>query len=525
MTNTPVRLLTVSLCALAAVIGAAPSGSTDVKVAVAAADVQVTLANLSPVNHIEPTFASFNIDPSCNRGFHFTNFANPNLAAAATGLFPAVMRFGGSGADELVYGLDGGSECSGIPPPSTTGCSYFNPGCLNATHFEGLHSLATTSGAQFLFGLSFDLITACEQGPRYEWNTSAAVRLLDYLSNKGYTLWGFELGNEVNNDGGSPCNLTAPQQAAAFVKFAALLRSRASNSRLVGPDTGGRAPEAWLRALLPLLPKDMLHAVTHHVYPGYSRSNFNSPAKLNSTLPEIAWYTAVVSELGSGAQVWAGENGPTGGGDDGTCGPDSVCGTFASTVYYADDMALRARNGFVHYQRQDLFGGAYGLLSSLTGAMALGAADAVAIHPDFWTAFLWKRTLGTAVLAPASSDPGVRAYAFSGAPPSPFAAPACSLLSLLLINLSNSSSVHVGLPVAPAGASGMTSLWALTSGDGDPFGTTAALNGVVLPSTVDMAHTDPKTFLQAITVPPVRADVGIGATLPPLATGFICYEQ
>ncbi len=35
-------------------------------------------------------------------------------------------------------------------------------------------------------------------------------------------------------------------------------------------------------------------------------------------------------------KVWAGENGPHSGGEDGTCGNGSVCGTFASTLYVVD---------------------------------------------------------------------------------------------------------------------------------------------------------------------------------------------
>ena len=44
-------------------------------------------------------------------------------------------------------------------------------------------------------------------------------------------------------------------------------------------------------------------------------------------------------ELAPGAEVWAGEDGPIGGGDDGTCingGPknDSACGLYATTLWY-----------------------------------------------------------------------------------------------------------------------------------------------------------------------------------------------
>ena len=80
-------------------------------------------------------------------------------------------------------------------------------------------------------------------------------------------------------------------------------------ARLVGPDTGYAVWQEWLTALLPLVPRGLLHAVTHHVYLGMERSSFNSPALLDSPLPEIEWYAATVAALAPAAQIWAGENG------------------------------------------------------------------------------------------------------------------------------------------------------------------------------------------------------------------------
>ena len=40
-----------------------------------------------------PSFASWNVDSSCNRGFHHINFTNANLKAAASGLRPSKLRY------------------------------------------------------------------------------------------------------------------------------------------------------------------------------------------------------------------------------------------------------------------------------------------------------------------------------------------------------------------------------------------------------------------------------------------------
>jgi hypothetical protein len=293
-------------------------------------------------------------------------------------------------------------------------------------------------------------------------------------------------------------------------------------TRLIGPDTGYRYPQTWLEALLPLLPAP-LHAITHHVYNGLSRADYNSPAQLNSALPEMQWYMATVQRLGRGAQAWAGEDGPIGGGNDGTCGKSSVCGTYASSLWYADDMALRAAHGFSQYQRQDLFGGAYGLLRSQTGAMALRADEPVVIAPDYWVSFLWKRCLGAQVLNASSSSAQVRAYAFSGAPASNFPAPACTSVQLLLINLSNATSTPVALP-GVAGAGARYAAYALTPVAGDAFAGLALLNGQALPGAIDAQRVDPGTFLKGIVQAPVQGAVADGVTLAPLSINFLCYS-
>lgn len=46
----------------------------------------------------------------------------------------------------------------------------------------------------------------------------------------------------------------------------------------------------------------------------------------------------------------------------GTSTNRSVCGTYATVPWYANDLAGRALIGFKQYQRQDLIGGRYGLL-------------------------------------------------------------------------------------------------------------------------------------------------------------------
>lgn len=130
--------------------------------------VHLNLEDGRPISTTLPTYASWNVDSSCNRGFHHIDFANPNLVAAANGLYPSKLRFGGSGNDNLVYGLAPGSPaCAGVPVDSCETPGYINPGCLNASHWESLWSLAAGSRSEFVFGVAYGLDKARRRPIRF----------------------------------------------------------------------------------------------------------------------------------------------------------------------------------------------------------------------------------------------------------------------------------------------------------------------------------------------------------------------
>lgn len=512
----------------AGLVSAAPAGASGATTFPATVSLP---AGLTSVNFLRRTYASFTIDSSCNRGFHATNFTNKNLAAAAFALRPSTIRFGGSGNDGLVYGLTPGSpECSAVQPPNPADCSFGTAGCLNATQWDALYGLSVAAGADFLFGVSFDLGPACEQGPRYAWNATNAASLLDYLVAHGQRVWGFELGNEVSLGGpGTGCNLQPHQQADALLKLAGMVQAAGgplADAVFVGPDSAGNVTQqlTWLNGYYPLLPPLLLTAGTFHEYNGATQANYNSPAQLDSSAVSTAWFVNVTRTLAPAAEVWAGEVGPHGGGDDGSCLAGAICGTYASTLWYADDLGMRARY-FQQHQRQDLFGGAYGLTNSPTGVRALGPNDPLVLRPDFWVNFLFKRTMGTSAINATSTAAAVRSYAFAGAPPSPYAAAECvgSPLKLLIVNLDNATSAAVSLPAVPS-AGGSFAAWSLTPAPGQgPFTTYAAINGQMLPTQVDVSVVDPSGFLGAIVQPPTTGSVSGGVTLPPISSTFLCY--
>jgi hypothetical protein len=482
----------------------------------------------TPAYVVPPTFLSYNLDPSCNRGFHRTNFSNPNLAAAGRFLEPSRLRFGGSGAESLVYGLTPGApECASVPtPPSPLqpGCDYGTVGCLNSSMLDDLFSFAAAARADFIFGVAYDDADACAGRPFNTTNIENLLASLAPTQSTGRHIFGAELGNEANLN---KC-VTPARLAADATTFAALLEQALPGTVLIGPDTGQLyGPTQWAAEFAGNMTPGALFAVTNHWYLNLARADFASAATLaaalDSQVADVADFAAMVRATAPGAEAHAGEVGPHGGGDDGSCGPNSTCGVFASAIWYADDVGLRSAAGISQHNRQTLFGGAYGLTQSIDGVMELSATAPLAVTPDYWLAWLMKRTLGPSVYAAASSDASVRAYVFSGSAPSPFAARAhCSAAGkqLLLINLATAPAT-AALPSAAPGAG--YAAWSLTPVGGDPFAAAAELNGARLPTVLDVVNGgDPAAAFGDIAVPPVTGAAAAGVALPPMSISVVC---
>ena len=162
---------------------------------------------------------------------------------------------------------------------------------------------------------------------------------------------------------------------------------------------------------------------------------------------------------------------------------------------------------FVYFQ--DYIGADYGLVDCATGVPL----------PDFYTALVWTRTMGTTVLdvtATAkmtilpSENSSVRVYAHCTAPSESPAVPQ-GAVTVLVINLSNhSTTVHFGASgvqarqyvLSPGTASGSI------TGLGGLLGTVAQLNGKLL-------------LLQSDgTVPPIEPEAVVTTVVPATSVAF-----
>ena len=110
---------------------------------------------------------------------------------------------------------------------------------MNVSHWKSFSNFANRAQTPILFGVSFDMIRACQDGADYVWNESHVREWIEEVYLNDTIIWGFELGNEVNNNK-IVCDLNPSQQANAFKTFEAVRNELFSDPKpvLVGPDTG-----------------------------------------------------------------------------------------------------------------------------------------------------------------------------------------------------------------------------------------------------------------------------------------------
>eukprot|EP00045_Choanoeca_perplexa_P003552 m.31844 g.31844 ORF g.31844 m.31844 type:complete len:570 (+) comp12107_c0_seq1:2-1711(+) len=413
-----------------------------------------------------PTYKSWNIDSSADRQFFTRNLSNPELHYLAKYSMPGLLRFGGTGNDDLVYAF-GNTTCGNSPT------------CLNQSWFDNLMDFANEANAPVIFGLSIKPRRTDDKGNKV-WDPTNARQLLTYAIQAGYTFYGFELGNEQNND------YHPEQEASDFVILQDLIVSlwpdESHRPKILGPDPHsmrtGSSTESTIRFLkefaLNCSAKGVdLYALTHHEYIEVDVNSSFDGNYLDNTAEIAIAVNATLSQAAPNVLRFAGEIGPHNGGSP-PCDHTSMrWATFADSFWYMDSLAAKARHGYAAHCRQNFIGIDYGLLDCSTNQPL----------PDYYAGILWGATMGTKVLSVTVSDRShnVRGYAHcSASNASPLVQgwnPKPGQVTLLLLNL-NTASANISLPRV-LGTSTYTA-FRLTQGSDGVAGQSLQLNGDVL---------------------------------------------
>ena len=159
--------------------------------------------------------------------------------------------------------------------------------------------------------------------------------------------------------------------------------------------------------------------------------------------------------------------------------------TFANGFWYLPALGRLAQLNHKVFLRQDLVGAWYGLLRD---KFTYGRGQkAVAPNPDYFSAVLFKRLMGTRVLNASSSSSDVSVYAHCTAPA---AAAPLGAVTLLVVNYRTSA---VAVAVAAGGATAANGPasrldFLLTPTGGSVFASVMLLNGAPLAAAEQVRH-------------------------------------
>ncbi|XAR69400.1 Beta-glucuronidase [Bertholletia excelsa] len=387
------------------------------------------------------------------------------------------------------------------------------------SRWDALNNFFKEAGAKVIFGLNgLNGRVIGSYGSTYgAWDPSNAESLIRYTVNNGYTIHGWELGNELSGNG-IGASVTAHQYASDVSTLQNMIRELYTGYQVkpmvLGP--GGFFDEKWFSDFLNRT-QNSLQVVTHHIYnlgPGVDNDlveKILNPSYLDGGSQPFTGLQSILKNLGTPTVAWVGEAGGAY-----NSGQNHVSNAFVFSFWYLDQLGMASTYDTKTYCRQTLIGGNYGLLNTTTFAP----------NPDYYSALLWHRLMGKYVLSTSfSGTKKIRAYSH------------CSKqsegIALLFINLDGKTKVLVGVSVVNVTTGGILKLkqihetgrtrfstmsrnsnfrdivreeYHLTAKDGDLHSQTVLLNGEILSvnssGTIPSLKPKPMNLSEPVTVNP-----------------------
>ncbi|KAM7490064.1 hypothetical protein LguiA_032985 [Lonicera macranthoides] len=360
---------------------------------------------------------------------------NPILLNAIKAFSPLKIRLGGTLQDKLIYQSIGDQtqiSCDQFVK-NVNDMFGFSQGCLPMSRWDQLNIFFTNSGAKVIFGLNAlnGRKIGSDGGAVGAWNSSNAESLIRYTVNKGYPIYGWELGNELSGSG-IGASVAADQYATDIITLQKLVQNIYNGFQVkpivLGP--GGFFDVNWFTQFV-YKTSNSLQVVTHHIYnlgPGVDNDLVDKildPAYLDGGAGPFKNLESILKKAGTSAVAWVGEAGGAY-----NSGHNLVTNSFVFSFWYLDQLGMTSTYDTKTYCRQTLVGGNYGLLDTLTFLP----------NPDYYSALLWHRLMGRKVLSTSfSGTKKIRAYTH------------CSKnskgITLLLINLDGKTTAQVGVSV------------------------------------------------------------------------------
>jgi len=325
------------------------------------------------------------------------------LRMLAAALGPTYMRVSGTWANSTYF------QDNDEPRMAAAPAGFKN--VLSRKEWKGVVDFAKTVDAKLV--TSF----AISDGARDKdsiWTPVQAQALVNYTKSIGGSFAAAELFNEPTyaSYGGAPKGYNASTFAKDFARFSSFVKSNLPDMIVLGPGStgeGGILPPSRMAILktedlLAANPKPVFDVFSYHYYGGASKrcapagvpgsispDDALSQQWLNKTVKACNYYKGLRDEYLPGKPIWLTETA------DAACGGNPWAATFLDCFRYVEQLGKLAKEGVQVVMHNTLSASEYGLLNQ----------DTHEPRPNYWTALLWSRFMGTEVYDAGSSTPGV----------------------------------------------------------------------------------------------------------------------
>ena len=337
------------------------------------------------------------------------DLSDPKLVALARHLGPSLMRVSGTWANNT-YLLAEGEKLTAPPEGFKQ--------TLTREQWQGVVDFAKAVDAPIVTSFA---VSNGTRGPDGVWKTDQAQRLADLTKQAGGSIYAAEFFNETNMPSAAPempRNYTAANYTAEFRIFKDWARKALPEMKILG---SGGVGEGGLLTEIPVpgmgfIPTEDLakgnpnsvDAFSYHFYGTVSqrctemgigtavKEDALKPAWLDLTIRDYDFYAAIRDKYEPGKPIWNTETAQA------ACGGSPWASSFLDSFRYLNQNGVLAQKGVAVVMHNTLAASDYALIDR----------DTLSPRPNYWAAVLWKRIMGTTVLAsPKSPSPDVRIYA------------------------------------------------------------------------------------------------------------------
>lgn len=348
------------------------------------------------------------IDPSAFRMRSPIDLSNARLRKLAAALGPAYVRVSGTWANST-YFFDGDGAAPAAPPAGFGGV-------LTKAEWKGVIDFAKAVDAGLVTSFAVSAGVRDAQGV---WSPVEARKVAAFTKASGGRIAAAEMFNEPNFAamGGAPKGYDAVAYGKDFAVFRAFARKSLPGMLILGPGSVGEGGTLAANSTFSgLKSEDMLKATgrgvdvfSYHFYGSVSKrcafmpgTPQTSPATalsaewLAKTEQAEEYYAALRDRFEPGKPIWLTETGET------ACGGNPWAATFVDSFRYLNQLGTLAKRGVQVVAHNTLAASDYALLDE----------EHFDPRPNYWSALLWHKLMGTTVLdAGAAPSPDVHLYA------------------------------------------------------------------------------------------------------------------